>query len=218
MKKYFLLITLALFLFATINAQNMRFGISTSPGFTWFKTDISKIQGDGSKLGINIGLIAERYFTEHYAFTTGISIHSCGGILKYSDRKNLQTSTGDTLLLPNSRVQYNLQYIHIPFALKFKTTEIGYTTFFAQLGLNTMINIKARASVLDKDISGVSVNKEINLLYLGYHIGIGAEYKIVGNTSIIAGLTYMNGFTDVTSDDTEKTLMHGLEIKVGVLF
>jgi hypothetical protein len=218
MKKYILFFILPFLVFPTLNAQNMRFGITVSPGFTWFKTDISAIEGDGTKLGINIGLLAEKYFAEHYAFTTGISIHSCGGILKYRDEKTLQTSSGNKILPANSRVHYNLQYIHIPFDLKFKTTEIGYTTFFAQLGLNTMFNIKARADVKEQNISGVTVNKEINFLYLGYHIGAGIEYKIVGGTSLIGGISYMNGFTDVTSDDTEKALMHGVEIKVGVLF
>jgi hypothetical protein len=219
MKKYWLALIVVLFTYPTlINAQEYRFGIVASPGISWFNTDVSRIKGDGSKLGINIGLMVDRYFAEHYAFATGISIHSMGGILQYREGKTLQASSGDITLNPGSRVQYNLQYLHIPFGLKFKTTEIGYTTYFAQLGLNAMFNIKARASVKNQDISDESVGKEINFLYMGYHIGAGIEYRIVGNTALIGGLSYMNGFTDVTSDGSEKTLMHGIEFKIGVIF
>jgi len=216
MKKYLILILLFISLIS--NAQNFRFGIIAEPTISWFKTDISQISGDGSKLGINIGLLADKYFAEHYAFSSGISLHSMGGILKYRDVKILRTSNGNDTLTPNSRVQYNLQYIHIPFALKFKTTEIGYITYFAELGLDAMVNIKARAKVKELGISDASVNDEINFLNLGYHIGAGIEYNIVGNTAIIGGISYMNGFADVTDDTTQKTLLHCLVLKLGVIF
>jgi hypothetical protein len=219
MKKYTLsILFLLLVALQQINAQQMRFGIIASPGISWFKTDISRIKGDGSKLGINIGLVVDRYFAEHYAFTSGISIQSIGGYLMFREEKILKTSSGDETLTPNTRAKYNLQYVHIPIALKFKTTEIGYMTFFAQLGLNTMINIKARADVDSKNLDGVDISKEISRFYMGYHIGAGVEYKIVGNTALIGGIQYMNGFTDVTTDESEKTLMHGIEFKIGVLF
>jgi opacity protein-like surface antigen len=201
-----------------INAQQMRFGITTSPGFSWFKTDISRIKGDGTKLGINIGLMVDRYFAEHYAFSTGLSINSIGGLLSYNEGTILHTNSGNDTLPPGSKVKYKLQYLHVPFSLKFKTTEIGYITYYAQLGLDAMVNIKARADVKAESISGANVSEEINLLYLGYHIGAGIEYKIIGNTSIVAGIKYMNGFTDVTTNNREKTLMHGIELKLGVLF
>lgn len=219
MKKTLFKIVLFLFIaFQSINAQQMRFGIITSPGLSWFKTDISRIKGDGSKLGINIGLVADRYFAEHYAFSTGISIHSLGGYLKFNERKILESSSGNDTLLPNTKAKYKLQYIHIPIALKFKTTEIGYMTFYAQLGLNALINIKARGDVDSQNISDTDISKEISRFYLGYHIGAGVEYKIVGNTALIGGIQYMNGFTDVTTDNAEKTLMHGIEFRIGVLF
>jgi hypothetical protein len=220
MKKYLLIAISFIFLCTINNAQSLRFGVVASPSISWFKTDLSRISGDGNKVGINIGLMADRYFADHYAFSTGLTIHSIGGIIKYSDNepKTLKTSDGDKVLPIGSRVKYNLQYLHVPFALKFKTTEIGYSTFYAQLGLDGMVNIKARANVNDMNISSANVADEINFLYMGYHIGAGIEYKIVGNTALVAGLTYMNGFTDVTSETTQKALMHCVEFKIGVIF
>jgi hypothetical protein len=219
LKKYILsLIALSMFM-ANAFSQNLRLGVVANPNISWMKTDLSRIEGDGSRIGFNIGLMVDKYFAEHYAFTTGLSIHSIGGTLRYRDEKVLHTSSSEDPTLPaDSRVQYNLQYLHIPWGLKFKTTEIGYSTFFAELGVNTMINIKARANVKAQNISRVGVGEEINLFYMGYHFSGGVEYKIVGNTAIIVGITYMNGFTDVTQKTDEKTLLHCFELRLGVIF
>jgi opacity protein-like surface antigen len=217
MKKFLLILILGIPMLS--NAQDFRFGIIAEPSISWFKTDVpKKIAGNGSKLGINIGLLADNYFAEHYAFSTGISLHSMGGRLQYMNGTVLNSSDGIDTVKAGNTVQYNLQYLHIPFALKFKTTEIGYFTFFAHLGLDAMINIKTRAKVIEQDISDVSVSEEINLFNFAYHIGAGIEYKIVGNTSLMAGFTYMNGFADITDDPADRALMHCVSINLGVIF
>jgi hypothetical protein len=216
-KKFVLILTAILFVF-NLTGQDLQFGVFVNPGISWMKTDLSRIQGDGTRIGVNFGLTADRYFADHYAFATGISIHNTGGVLKYKEGKVLLTNSGQDSLRAGSSVKYNLQYIHIPWALKFKTTEIGYTTFFAQLGLNTMINIRTRASVEDMGINSEAVPEEINLFYMGYHISAGVQYKIVGNTALIGGISYTNGFTDITQESDEKTVMHCFEVRIGVVF
>ena len=143
-----------------------------------------------------------------------------GGTLVYKNGKQgFHTSDSTINLNSNAVVKYSLQYIHIPLALKFRTTEIGYITYFAQVGFDPMINIKARASL--PGLSNVNASKEINPLYLAYHISAGLEYRIVGNTSLMAGLTFMNGFTDVTDNSgstSEKTVVNHFELRLGVIF
>lgn len=218
MKKVLVLLVCFTALQMNAHAQSLRFGVVVSPGISWFKSDISRISGDGSKIGLNIGLMADKYFAEHYAFSTGLTIHSLGGTIKYDEAKILETTGGPKPLIIGDRVHYKLQYLHVPIGLKFKTTEIGYSTFYADLGLDAMANIKARADVKERSISSANVGKEIDLLYLGYHFGAGIQYKIAGNTAILAGINYINGFTDVTSDDTERTFLHNFELKIGVIF
>jgi hypothetical protein len=217
-KKILILPILLSVFFSSTFGQKMRFGIITSPAISWFNTDVTRIEGDGSKFGFNIGLMVDKYFAEHYAITSGLTIRSIGGILKYKEEKTLESSSENFVLPPNSRVQYNLQYLHVPWGLKFKTTEIGYATFYAELGLDAMINIKARATVKDSDISQVGVNKEINMFYMGYHFAGGMEYNLVGNTSLMVGISYMNGFTDITQKSDERTLMHAFELRLGIIF
>ena len=203
-----------------VSAQHIRFGVFANPGLSWMKSDVSRISGDGGHLGINGGLLIDNFFAPHYAFSTGISIQTLGGVLNYKEGKVLRTSDGDKTLTPGD-VKYNLQYLHIPLGLKLRTTEVGYSIFFVELGLDPMINVKSTADVDRFSISKTGVGKEINLFYLAYHVSAGIEYKIVGNTSVVLGINYMNGFSDVTdnySTATEKTVMHCFEIRLGLMF
>jgi len=89
------------------------------------------------------------------------------------------------------------------------------------LGLDPMINVKANADISSENLKNIGVGKEIHLFYMAYHIGAGVEYKILGNTKLMTGITYMNGFTDVTSNSgnsAEKTVMHCFELRMGVIF
>jgi len=228
MKKFWIITSILLFSLYHANAQNgnverIRFAIFVDPLISYFKTDLSRIAPDASRVGINFGLMMDKFFAEHYAFTTGISIQYMGGTLNYQQGKDNFSCSNDTLrsLPRNTLVKYKLQYLHIPLALKLRTTEIGYFTYFAQLGLDPMINIKAAADIASLGQKNIGVGDEIHFLYLGYHIGAGLEYRIVGNTKLMTGITYMNGFSDVTSNDgnsAEKTVMHSFELRIGVIF
>jgi hypothetical protein len=200
--------------------QGFRFGVVANPSYSWFKSDMTEIKEDGGFVGYNIGILADRYFAEHYAFSTGLTIRGIGGVIQYNDEKTLRTSGENYLLSPYSRVHYKLRYLHIPLALKFKSVEIGYTSIYVNMGLDAMVNIKAKARVdaLDIDVTDSNVNKEINLFYMGYHFEGGVEYKIVGNTAILFGISYMNGITDVLTGGEQNALLHAAELKIGLLF
>jgi hypothetical protein len=223
MKKFCLSVMILLTLLHKSEAQKVRFAVFADPLISYFKTDLSRISPDGSRAGINFGLMMDKFFAEHYAFTTGISLQSMGGTLKYVQGKNNFSSSNDTLhsLPDNTSVKYKLQYLHIPIALKLRTTEIGYFTYFVQLGLDPMINVKANADIPSLSQKNIGVGGEIRLFYMGYHIGAGLEYRILGNTKLLTGLTYSNGFSDVTSNNgnsAEKTTMNWFELRIGIIF
>lgn len=228
MKKNWLIIPVLIFSLYQVqaqndNPQNLRFGIFVNPLMSYFRTDVSRIEPDGSRIGVNFGLMMDKFFAEHYAFTTGISIHSMGGVLNYREGKdNFSSSNGEINSLPNNTsVKYKLQYLHIPFALKMRTTEIGYFTYFAEVGLDPMLNIKSSADISSFSQKNLGVGDEIHLFYMAYHIGAGVEYRILGNTRLMTGISYMNGFSDVTSNNgnsAEKTVMHSFELRIGVIF
>ncbi|PLX11265.1 MAG: PorT family protein [Marinilabiliales bacterium] len=219
MKKY-LLISILLISTVTIFAQNtnLRFTVFVDPKFSWMKSDYNSIDNDGSKFGVNIGLNVDKFFADNYAIMTGISIDNTGGNLNFENVKTLKTGSGNEDLPAGSSILYKLQYIDIPLGLKLKTNEIGYWTFFTHLGLNGGINIKATAEVDGYELQNENISDEVRLFNLGYFIGAGTEYSIGGNAALVVGLTYTNGFIDITDGGDSKVTLGNLAIRVGVLF
>lgn len=216
MKKYLFIAILALISVKAFS-QSTRFTVFVDPQFSWMSSDIKTVESDGSKFGVNIGLNLDKFFAPNYALMTGISIDNTGGNLTFENDKKIKISGTDTTLNPGSTVHYKLQYINIPLGLKLKTNEIGYLTFFTHLGINGGINIKATGEVDDFELDSENISEEIKLFNLGYYIGAGAEYSIGGNSAIILGLTYTNGFIDIT-DDSDKVTLGNFAIRIGILF
>jgi hypothetical protein len=198
--------------------SDFRFGITFDPVVSWLNPDVSSVDSKSNRLGFNIGLTVDRFFANNYAFTTGLSIHNAGGSLLFKVPSSIRTKEATVDLPENTKVTYKLQYIHIPVGMKLFTNEIGYSTFYGQLGFNTMLNIKATGISNVGGVNNDNISKEINIINLGYHIGAGVEYSIGGNTRLTAGLMYLNGFTDVTDRGADKVVLQNLMIKLGVIF
>ena len=217
MKKY-LIILIILLGTLRIYSQDMRFTVFVDPQFSWMASDIKTVDKDGSKFGVNIGLNVDKFFADNYALMSGISIDNTGGKLTFEDPKSIKINGPDTTLTAGSTVKYKLQYINIPLGLKFKTNEIGYLTFYTHLGINGGINIKATAEVDNFELDNENISDEVALFNLGYFIGAGVEYSIGGNSAIVIGLTYTNGFIDITTDSNDKVTLRNLGIRIGILF
>ena len=203
-------------------AQGIRFGIFANPQISWLKPDIKKVTSEGSRPGINIGISMNRYFTDNYAFSTGISINRLGGKASYQDSTTLQLTNRTDTLYPGNILTYKMQYITIPLGLKFKSDEIGYLTFFAKAGIDPMINISAVGLTDDKKIDSESINDEINIFNLGYHLEIGMQYSLGGQTALQLGLNYQNGILDITTDGenqpADKILLNSVSLHCGIVF
>ena len=202
-------------LFTTAYAgENTKLSLVATPQLSWFNTDNSSIDGGSVRMGFKFGVHADRYFAPNYAFSTGLTINNTGGKLTYKLMDSQQQFNG-TSLGSAQTIKFNLSYIEIPLGLKLKTNEFRRSTFFGQFGLNPMVNIKA------EDGNNDNISDEISLLNLAYHIGGGIEYSIGGNTALTAGIIYQNGFWDITDDHgalDEKTVMHSINFKLGILF
>ncbi|NJK94494.1 MAG: PorT family protein [Bacteroidales bacterium] len=213
---YFVLILISVSAFS--QETGYRFGIFADPVISWLNPDVSSVDSKGNRLGFNIGLSVDKFFAKNYAFSSGLSIHNAGGSLLFKPATTIRTNQGNISLPENTKVTYKLQYLHVPIGMKLLTNEIGYSTFYGQLGLNAMVNIKATGVSNSGNLDNENIGKEINLINLGYHIGGGIEYSIGGNTRLTAGLVYMNGFTDVTSRGADKVVLQNILIKTGRLF
>lgn len=215
-KVLFVIIFISTFL--CVHSQDLRFGVFIDPLLSWLTPDAKNISRDGPRIGIKGGLILDKYFANNYAFTTGVSISNMGGNLHYKDSVIIETLETEVLLNPESSVEYKLQYVSIPVGLKFKTNEIGYFTFFAQLGFTPQINIKARANASDNQIDNENISEELNLFNLSYFFGGGLEYSLGGNTALTGGIIFNNGFIDILSSKNVKETMSFLSLRLGIMF
>ncbi|MBN2520644.1 MAG: PorT family protein, partial [Bacteroidales bacterium] len=128
-------------------SQGVKFGIFVEPKISWLSPDVKNISNGGSRMGVNIGLVMDGYFTDNYAFATGISINNVGGKLEFTEAFELATSdTSFENIDPNTKVTYKLQYVNIPIGLKLKTNDIGNFAFTSNVGITPQINIKARVN------------------------------------------------------------------------
>jgi hypothetical protein len=181
--------------------QKISFGVHADPAISWFSTDINKVKNNGARPGFNFGLTYNRYFAQNYSFSTGISLLSAGGKLISSDTTVLNISSARSTVMPNNTILYKLQYIAIPVGLKLQTNQIGYVTFFADLGFVPKLAINRKLDVPSLSISGESASKELRMVNMSYHITGGVEYSLGGTTALVFGLDFDNNFLDITKDN-----------------
>src|SRR5664279_68876 len=180
------------------------FGIHADPVISWFSTDISQVKNNGARPGFNFGLTFNNYFTRNYSFSTGISLLNAGGRLVSSDTTVLKFTNSSVKVLPGNQVIYKLQYLTIPIGLKLQTNQIGYVTFFSDLGFVPKIAISRRADIPSLNISGENALNELRMINLSYHITGGIEYSLGGSTALSFGIDFDNNFLDITNDTGKK--------------
>ena len=212
-------ISIAVVLFLATNSvfgQIFRFGILFDPTITWLRSDVKDVVRDKARLGLDIGMKADYYFSWNYALSSGISLFNMGGTLKYTNGITLNTRDGKETVEPGGKVIYMVQYVKIPAAMKFKTSQIGRMTYSADLGFDPLLRLSTRVSYYD--VKKVKANKETKFFNLGCHFGGGAQYSLGGDASIFVGLSFMNTIMDMTKQSHDKITSNNLVVRLGVMF
>ncbi len=210
MKKIIIpLVFLCLSFLQTSAQSDFRFGFQTSPTFSWMNTNDNTINGNGTNLGLKLGLMGEKYFQENYGFTFGINFgFNQGGTLKYQGSGNIwpdvELSQVFYDLPQNTDLKYSLQYLEIPFAFRMRTQEFGYFRYHLDIPsftLGVLTQAKGDISTSEGDTSeGNDIRKAVNLLSFGLGLSGGVEYSIGENISLIGGLGFQTSLLDVTKD------------------
>ncbi len=199
-------------------AQKARFSFMASPQVAWMTSNKQNIKSDGVVAGLNTGIELDLFFAEHYAFSTGLTINNLGGKLIYSDSIRLDVDDTKILVTPGNSIRYHLQYVSLPLGLKFKTVEIGYSTFWVNAGFTPMINLRAKGTTEDGTLSKDNLKDETGLFNINYFVEAGIEYSLGGNTAIVGGLGYYPGFMDVTNRSADKIFTYSMALVLGILF
>ena len=200
------------------SARDLRFIVFADPQVAWLSPEAGSIESAGIRGGLNAGFEMDNFFSTSYAFSTGLSINSIGGKLKFSNPFPVHFADFTDSIAPGNILIYKLQYIDFPFGLKFTTREIGYTTIYVKLGFGTHLNIRSRADISALGIENENLKGEIALFNLSYHFGAGVQYSLGGQTSFVAGFEYRHRFFDFTSGPHYKALLNSLSLRAGILF
>lgn len=201
----YLTILILLLLSGFIQAQQkISFGIHADPVIGWFGSDIKDTRNDGARPGFNFGLTFNKYFTPNYSFSTGISLINAGGRLVSADTVIMEFTNFKSTVLPEKTVIYKIQYLSVPLGLKLQTNQIGYLTFFADLGLDPKVVVGGKADIKSLSITGEKAINELRVFNLSYHITGGIEYSLGGTTALVAGLNFENNFLDITKDNDDQ--------------
>lgn len=183
-----------------LSSQGVQFGLYAEPLVSWFASDTELTVNEGARPGFSYGLAIDAYFAGNYAFSTGINITNASGRLNYNDTLQIKFKNSETELYPGQNIVYKIRYLCVPLGIKLKTNQIGYMTFFANTGMKPKIVIGAKGNIPALDIENESLDEELRLFNLGYHIGAGMEYSLGGKTAIVIGLDYEDNFLDITKD------------------
>jgi len=202
--------------------QKISFGIHADPVIGWFGSDIRETRNDGARPGFNFGLTFNKYFTQNYAFSTGISLLNTGGRLVNTDTVVMEFANFNSTVLPEKPVIYKIQYLAVPIGLKLQTNQIGYLTFFTDLGLDPKVVIGGKADINSLNISGEKAINELRIFNLSYHITAGIEYSLGGSTALVTGLSFENNLHDITKDNgdqlKDKVTQKLLSFRLGINF
>lgn len=194
--------------------RKYRFGLQFSPDISWIKPDKTGYKNDGTKIGFSYGLSFEYFMTKNYLFSTGLTILNTGGAIKYTD---------DKIPLIEVTEDFKIKYVELPVLLKLRTNEIGYLTYYGQFGFiagirfNSKSDLEYNSTTPTVLVTPVANFTDINAMNLSLAIGGGVEYNISGNTTIMLGLTFSNGFVDQLKGDATANLNY-VALNIGIYF
>jgi len=163
------------------------------------------LKNDGMKLGFNYGVNLDVLFSENYGIGTGVLMTHRGGKLSYVD--TIKTS-------------YKFQYLDIPVLLKMRTDEIGYIRYYGTFGVTPgfRLSAKGQSSFGGATFDDVDIKDQINMLNLSLTIGGGIQYIVSGNTRLVGGIEFNNGFSDLLKNKEQKSTCSTIKLVAGVMF
>lgn len=165
---------------------NFRFGIHASPNISYLSTKADGVNTP-AKVKFGFGLMALYNFAENYSFSSGINIVGRGG------RMNLET---DSITYEGD---YSSQFLQIPLQLRMSTREFGYTQFFASFGGSIDLRLSEENTFTPRP--SPEPDSYVNFFNAMFIIGVGMEYNLGGNTSLIAGVNYNQSLLNNLSKD-----------------
>jgi hypothetical protein len=204
----------------------VKLGLKVAPNMCWMNTNTSGYDYNGLSIGGTVGFMADIYFAERYAFSTGLNFDFYSGKLRYADSLNIPGGKENGVM---SR-KYKMIYLEIPLMVKMKTKDFGDFSFFGQIGFGTGFRLAATANDEFVNDAGQTttdkkdIRSETTLIRESVIINLGTEYRIDETTRLVLSLGYSNSLNNVLTGINSKTgknqkaWLNYAELCIGVLF
>ncbi|QHT67164.1 PorT family protein [Rhodocytophaga rosea] len=150
----------------------------------------NNVTNEGSGLRFSAGPIADFYFADNYAFSTGL----------WYTVKRVGLS-GFAFTGEPSNSLYNIQYLQVPVSLKLYTNEVAVDTrVYFQLGGTLDFKIAEKYKEENDNFlykySVISDKKVFKPIDAGILLGAGVELIMGENTTVFGGLNYNRGLVN----------------------
>lgn len=226
MRTNIFLIAMLLLGSSSLNAQKadkrMSFAVNVQPHVNWIHADEVNLSKGPVRIGLEGGLRLDYRFERFFAFSFGATLNQTGGNIIYNDALYLDLDQGTDTCQPGTRVTYRLQFLEIPLALKFLLPEVGYSAWFAEVGLDPMFNTKAFINATDNNIDKEPFKQGVSKINLAYHAGIGLNYSLGARIRLQYSIFYKNTFLDVTKENdirkADNARINQIGINMGIVF
>lgn len=199
--------------------KKFRIGFNLSPSIDFFQPNTDGVDLDKVRAKFGYGMMGEYAFTNNYAIAFGLEHKMAGASLDFGADADVryiaQPDSVENRLLTRT---YRYDYVNLPITLKLMTNEIGYFTYFGQFGVDISVLASSRtkddlqqlikagtdsteaefAPAVETDFTGRY--DQSMFINVKLRIGAGFEWNFSGNTSLVASISYHNGFIDLMRD------------------
>ncbi|MCB8964708.1 MAG: outer membrane beta-barrel protein [Bacteroidales bacterium] len=194
------------------------FGVFVDPQLSWFNSDTKKYDPNGSVASFNVGFTADKYFAQRYALSSGLSLNSLGGNLKFAEPFALKTNDSTYTVAVGKSIKLKAQYITLPVGFKFRTNQIGYNTFFANVGLKANFRIKGFAWDDSNGVDRETATDHFKFAFVAYYIGVGMERSLGDESALQFGLSFTSGLSKILDTENGSIMSQSLSLRVGIVF
>ena len=211
MKRIALIISFIAFFSLGCIAQGntVRYGLKLGPSLDWASVGSTATKNDGMRVGFNVGLIYDHYFSDHIALSSGVNINFLRMKYTFTDRRYVEDFLEQTVVSVSRRL--NATNIEIPLKAKVSFDVFDLFKAYVEAGGGLGFNIKD----MGKDgykyywVSYESPNyddctSQYRLVQLSMVFGVGAEYEINKNLGAFLQVTFNHAFSNAFVRSLEK--------------
>ena len=200
----------AFFLMTSVAFAQWEIGIKLTPSIASNRVvapDNFNFKSLNAKTHFGGGVIADYFFSENYAFSTGIIYNARGAGVSYS----YIPATGPVI---QGSDEFSIQYLEIPVTIKLFTNDIAPDTkLYFQAGGSLDPRISAKVNNDKLDANDEKNTKHFNIMDVSALIGAGAEKQLGESTRIFGGLSYHRGLADIDNFYEDQFNNDRIEIK-----